>query len=484
MFRRSGDERGGGLFPEGGPTPILIVEDDEGLALLMEESLQGLSLECARAATGGETLQWFDSQRSGLLLLDYSLPDMTGLEVLSRLEKVGMRPPFIVTTGVGDEKLAVEMMKRGARDYLVKDKEFLAALPATVARVLRELRGEEELRRVREDLERSRALYQTMVKAATGISFILTGNEGGESRIREFSPGAEALFGYRREELLGMRVQELYSPEEFSLVERFFQEKAGRGERLEGEATLLGRGGRTFPALFSVHPLTEKKGEVYGYLFVALDISERKEAETRLRRSLEEKDLLLKEIHHRVKNNLQVIVSLLSLQAGQVKDPALKSSFNETRNRVFSMALVHETLYRSKDLGKIDLGLYLREFTKRIFTTYGTRNAEVHIEGEGVYLNIDTAIPCSLIVNELMTNSIRYAFPEKEQGNLFLKFRAGEEVDLIVGDDGVGLPEGFNWRESTSLGLQLVVSLVKQIDGTIEKEEGKGTVFHIRFPLN
>ena len=83
-----------------------------------------------------------------------------------------------------------------------------------------------------------------------------------------------------------------------------------------------------------------------------------------------------------------------------------------------------------------------------------------------------------------MTNSIRYAFPEKEQGNLFLKFRAGEEVDLIVGDDGVGLPEGFNWRESTSLGLQLVVSLVKQIDGTIEKEEGKGTVFHIRFPLN
>ena len=142
MFRRFGDERGGGLFPEGGPTPILIVEDDEGLALLMEDGLQGLSLECARAATGGETLQWFDSQRSGLLLLDYSLPDMTGLEVLSRLEKVGMRPPFIVTTGVGDEKLAVEMMKRGARDYLVKDKDFLAALPATVARVLRELRGE------------------------------------------------------------------------------------------------------------------------------------------------------------------------------------------------------------------------------------------------------------------------------------------------------------------------------------------------------
>ena len=162
MFRRSGDERGGGLFPEGGPTPILIVEDDEGLALLMEESLQGLSLECARAATGGETLQWFDSQRSGLLLLDYSLPDMTGLEVLSRLEKVGMRPPFIVTTGVGDEKLAVEMMKRGARDYLVKDKEFLAALPATVSRVLRELRGEEELRRVREDLAEREKLIEEL----------------------------------------------------------------------------------------------------------------------------------------------------------------------------------------------------------------------------------------------------------------------------------------------------------------------------------
>ena len=238
MFRRSDDGGAGGLFPEVGQPPILIVEDDEGLALLMEESLQGLSLECARAATGSETLQWFDSQRSGFLLLDYSLPDMTGLEVLNRLEERGKRQPFIVTTGVGDEKLAVEMMKRGARDYLVKDKEFLAALPATVSRVLRELRGEEELRRVREDLERSRALYQTMVKAATGVSFILTENEGGESRIREFSPGAEALFGYGREELLGMRVQELYSPGEFPLVERFFQERAGRGERLEGEATL------------------------------------------------------------------------------------------------------------------------------------------------------------------------------------------------------------------------------------------------------
>jgi two-component sensor histidine kinase/HAMP domain-containing protein len=214
-------------------------------------------------------------------------------------------------------------------------------------------------------------------------------------------------------------------------------------------------------------------------------IDERTQAEGQLMDSLQEKEVLLKEIHHRVKNNLQIITSLLRLQAGQVQNPAAREILRESQNRVQSIAFIHDQLYLSKNFTKIDFARYFQSLAHHLFQSYGVRpeSISLQVEIENLFLDMDLAIPCSIIFNELISNALKHAFPEGPPGKIEVAFRDwGKDYELMVRDNGIGLPENWKPEEASSLGLQLVTALVQQIQGKFEWERDGGTHFRIVFP--
>lgn len=227
-----------------------------------------------------------------------------------------------------------------------------------------------------------------------------------------------------------------------------------------------------------------QNAQLYGAM--QQEVITRQRAEQEITLSLKEKEVLLKEIHHRVKNNLQIITSLLNLQSAQIKDPDAIMLFRESQSRVRSMALIHEKLYQSKDLARIDFESYLRDLIVYLFRSYAANPEQIraHIQSQDMFLGIDTAIPCGLIISELVTNALKYAFPQGRRGNLDISLAPEDDghLCLLVKDDGVGFPPNFDWRESDSLGLQLVSTLSSQLHGTIHVDGVNGTSFKITFP--
>ena len=215
-------------------------------------------------------------------------------------------------------------------------------------------------------------------------------------------------------------------------------------------------------------------------------LEERVEERTRkLQASVREKEILIQEIHHRVKNNMQIISSLVNLQAERIEDADTKDMFMVTKDRIRSMALVHEKIYRSKDFARIDFVDYLRNLVVQITRAYGVTGEKVRAEvvGEPVFLNISTAVPCSLIVNELVSNSLKHAFPAGRPGRLTVGVAARDDgsFHLVVADDGIGLPENFDFSRTNSLGLQIVSLLVEQLEGTLEVNGRDGSRFAFTF---
>jgi len=229
--------------------------------------------------------------------------------------------------------------------------------------------------------------------------------------------------------------------------------------------------------------------EINGQKFlqaVVRDITDRKRDEDQIKASLAEKEVLLQEIHHRVKNNLQVISSLLKLQSRYIQDNRVIEMLKESQNRVRSMALVHEQLYQSKDLSNIDFAEYIQNLAHNLFQAYEVNAAGIKLETNiaRCELNVDTAVPCGLIINELVTNSLKYAFLGKTEGKINIDFNLNNNGVwvLVVSDTGVGFPKDLDYRNARTLGLRLVGALVRQIRGNITLVEGVGTVFQIAFP--
>jgi two-component sensor histidine kinase len=230
-------------------------------------------------------------------------------------------------------------------------------------------------------------------------------------------------------------------------------------------------------------PLHDGEGRPQGVISLGLDVTERLRDEALIKASLEEKEVLLREVHHRVKNNLQIVSTLLNLQGAQASDPSQRALLRESQGRVRSMALVHEKLYQTPNLAQVDFGAYLNDLVAQLFKVYGVDRGRVRpvVAVSGVNFPMDSAIHCGLIVNELVTNSLKYAFPEGRGGEVRISCRKGEHWALTVEDDGVGLPEGVDYRATDTLGLMLVVTLVSQIRGEIRRDPGPGTRFTITF---
>ncbi len=215
-----------------------------------------------------------------------------------------------------------------------------------------------------------------------------------------------------------------------------------------------------------------------------IDITERKQAEEQIKKDLEEKNILLREIHHRVKNNLQIIRSLIHIQLADEKNAAFKASATELSNRVLSMAMIHEQLYSTENLSEINIKFYLESLINRILQSYTYTHITIKRKIEEVYLSIEKSIPIGLMVNELITNAVKHAFPEERKGNIIITLTKNQNVyEIKVKDDGIGMPKRINFQNPSTLGLKLVTILAEQLDGKVRVYRRKGTSIKCTFPL-
>jgi PAS domain S-box-containing protein len=306
-----------------------------------------------------------------------------------------------------------------------------------------------------------------------------------EGRIDSWNCGAALTYGYRAQEVLGQSMLMLVPTAHHEEVRRMF-ERARNGERIiPFEAIGRRKNGSLFDASVALSPVLDRSSQIIGVSAIVRDISEQKRSESAMKHSLAEKEVLLKEIHHRVKNNLQVVASLLNLQVSAGSSDEQRRALEESVLRIHSMALVHQLLYQSRDLASIDFSGYIRELVGRLGDSFAARESRITfaVSAPGIHLDIDTAVPCGLIVNELVSNSLRHAFPDGRAGHVAVSLGAQEHgfFILTVVDDGIGIPAEA-LRGGGSLGLQIVSMLAKQLRGAIEFTRLGGTRVQITFP--
>jgi PAS domain S-box-containing protein len=304
--------------------------------------------------------------------------------------------------------------------------------------------------------------------------------------ITAWNSGAERMLGYTEAEILGRSSAILFVPEDVASrqPQREMREAATVG-RAEDERWHLRKDGSRFWCSGVTTSINDDAGQLRGFAKVMRDETERRQASESLTTSLGEKEALLKEIHHRVKNNLQVITSLLTLQSDAVSDDKIRDMFEEAVNRVRTIGDIHELLYRSPELARIDFGLYLERLAQNLLSFYGVNpnHVRVVVSAKDTKLELVAAIPCGLIVNELLTNSLKHGFPEGRSGEIRISLDCKDgECMLSVSDDGVGLPHGFAVEKTNSLGLKLVSVLAQQLQGRIQFTDNAGTQVVISFP--
>jgi PAS domain S-box-containing protein len=306
--------------------------------------------------------------------------------------------------------------------------------------------------------------------------------------ITSWNSGAEKIFGYSAQEAIGQPIAMLI-PLGREEEEAQILAKITKGERVEPFDTVRRRkDGQLIDIYVTISPVRDKSGNISHASKIARDITSRKQSEAQLKAAYDREVVLIKEIHHRVKNNLQIISGLLYLQCRQVEDAQSRAIIQSCRDRILSMALLHEKLYRSQDLENIDFIGYIRSLTLSLEGSYASPSTAIalNIEAETVKVDLDTAMYCGLIINELVSNALKYAFPEGRAGQIIIEFHqdAADLYTLIVRDDGIGMTEAIDLKHAKSLGLQLVYDLAtKQLKGRISLEHRGGMTFKISFKI-
>ena len=353
-----------------------------------------------------------------------------------------------------------------------------------------------ERKGVEEKLRESEEKYRNIVETANeGI--LITDNE---NIITYVNQKLAHMLGYTVEEVIGKQIW-IFISEEYRPIVGLKLEKRRQGISESYELKSIRKDGSPLWTFLNAKPLLNKGGKYVGSMSMLTDITERKKAEQALNNI---ETARKKEIHHRIKNNLQVISSLLDLQAEQfrnldnIKDSEVLEAFRESQDRVISMALIHEELYKGEEFETLNFSLYIQELAENLFHTYRLGNANVSLNldlEENIFFDMDVAVPLGIIINELVSNSLKYAFSGRDKGEIRIKLRREEKGEcksngckstsftLTVSDNGVGIPENLDIEEIASLGLQLVTSLVDQLDGELELKRNKGTEFIIRFTV-
>ena len=413
----------------------------------------------------------------------------------SREEVIGKHISILFSDDQETEKVLERITGQGslANEIINKKKDgsfFISFLSASVLRneygeivgamgVSRDItsikKAEEELRLSE---ERHRAIYD---QAYIGIARI--------AKMGRFLLVNERLcdmLDYSADELYKKTFYELGVPEEVeNSLSDWDQLLSGKIKNFSREQTYVRRNGELLSANVTVSLVRDANDNPNYFVAVFEDITERKEYERQLEESITEKEVLLKEVHHRVKNNMQVISSILNLQSSYISDESALGILRESQDRIKSMSFVHESLYQSKTLSEVNFAEYIQNIARNLYHSYGRPQGGINLDFnlEEIYLNLDTSIPCGLIINEVVSNSLKYAFEGRDKG--VIRIELGKLSDgrlkLIVSDDGIGLPADFDIENAESLGLQLVTTLVTQITGELEIDVSSGTKFNIVF---
>lgn len=318
------------------------------------------------------------------------------------------------------------------------------------------------------------------------VSMIVVNQDGLITRVNHL---AQSTFRYENDELIGRPVEVLV-PERFrrqhpGYRRGFLAEATARPMGLGRDLSGLRKDGSEFPVEIGINPVETGEGTMI--LSVILDLSERKQAEKRIQDALTQRELLLREVHHRVKNNLQVVHSLLDLQALALADRDVVDALRDSQNRIRSMSLIHQTLYQSSNFARVDFQRFLDELVPSLIESYRSvvGQVAVAIHAHDVKLPINEAIPCGLIINELVSNALKHGFAGGHHGSIEVGVRATSDhgFELVVGNDGHPIPEQLDIAQSPTLGLQLVRLLTRQLNGKLDVQRERPTRFALRFEV-
>ena len=341
--------------------------------------------------------------------------------------------------------------------------------------------------RARNALEESEKKFRSVVESSPMGIHMYRLDKDDRLIFSGANPSADRILGLDHNQFMGLTIEEAFPGSESMEIPNRYREVCLSGNSWHSEHVEYKDD--QISGAFEVYAFQTGQ-RAMSVLF--LDITEKKRAaealiksEDQLRASLAEKEILLKEIHHRVKNNLQVISGLLDLQAHHISDPASREIYKESQNRVVTMALIHEELYQSVNISQVDFADYIRNLCENLMVSYGAdrERIKLDIKTEKTEMVADTAIPCGLIINELVTNSLKHAFPGERSGTISLSFKQvkGKDYVLTISDDGIGIPEEVDIYSTSTLGMQLVTILVGQLGGTLKMKRKHGTTFTFRF---
>ncbi len=587
---------------------ILLVEDLDSDADLLEYQLQksGFNYTIKRVDNENDFTEILnDHKHTDIILADYSLPQFSGLKALKIAKKLNEDIPFILVTGTQSEEVAVDCIKQGADDYILKSS--LTRLPSAIKNSLETATIKKQKKNIESELIKSEEKYRLITECSQDLIALM--DESGVCLYA--SPSYYEILGYPHKELVGINLFDYIHPEDKSdviniwlesvenkdardaefryrhkngnwlyfetrgnwitenntakkalLVSRDITSRILMNEKLrrerdynrkiieetpaivcgvapdgttnfmnrtavqitgyepheligknwftimypgdlytqidefykifekdkfirDFEATLLHKNGELKTVLWNGFGKYDKKGDLVEIIGFGYDITEIMHSQEKILNSLKEKELLIKEIHHRVKNNLQVISSIFYLQSEKVTDPSIHEIMEECKNRVNSMALIHENFYQSDDLVNIDFKEYLENLVSNLQMSHGNGNdhlININLNIDSILLNIDVAIPCGLLVNELVSNAFKHAFPNNRKGKIYIDMHrvSEEEMILKVKDDGVGLPEDFDLEKTETLGMEIINTLINQFEGELNYINDNGAEFIVK----
>ena len=507
---------------------VLIVEDQEADAELAKREIKQVlpSCEFLRVEMSENFLTSLKDFQPDIIISDYSMPHFDGLTVISLTQQFAPLVPVIIFTGSIDEETAAETVKAGAVDYVIK--ENIVRLKQAVLNALEKKRMWQERIDAEERLRASEERYRLISTVTSDYMFSTIINPDGSLDLNWVAGAFEKITGYSIEEYKakgGWRGA--LHPEDFSIDDNDMK-RLNSNQMVVSEVRTIKKNGEVLWVRVYAHPVwNENKKCLAGIYGAVQDISERKKAQEQTAKmneeleklvkertielentninlqkeiaervkaeefinyQLQEKEILIKEIHHRVKNNMQVIISILNLQASFIKNKKVISILQDSQSRIKTMALIHEKLYQTKDFSNINFSEYITNLFKYLFTSLKSpnQNVDYEIKTGSFPLEIDTTISLGLITNELVSNSFKYAFTNEVNCKIEVALIKHDEnnLELIIKDNGKGLPPGFDYKNTESLGLQLVCLLTEQIQGKLDVQSSdKGTKFSIIFPV-
>jgi PAS domain S-box-containing protein len=470
------------------PLRLLVVEDEVAHVEAIRRAFDAVTdkAEIRAVSTLREYRELIAESPPDLALVDLNLPDGRAVETLTQPPENALFP-ILVMTAFGNEQLVVEIMKAGALDYVVKSPEAFAAMPQTVARALREWRMLRQHQQVSWFLFESEARYAQLAEQSLTVAWEVNA----QGLYTYVSKVSEAVWGYRPDELIGRKHFYDLHPESGreAFKESTFMVFAQKQPFVNFVNAIQTKDGPQVRVSTNGSPILSAEGNLCGYRGSDTDITERHKAETALSLALAEKTALIMEIHHRVKNNLAIMVSLINMQAYQIKHPEALAALADTKARLFSMSLLHEMLYSAGRMDQVEIQSYMQRLCSHISQSHGLAARGIQIQNSPsapLTVGIDQAVPCGLIVSELISNTIKHAFPNDRQGKVTVDMvlTAPDIVTLRVTDDGIGLPDDhLKIDQIGPLGLSLVDALTHQLRGTLVIQRGLGTTFEIRFPL-